>query len=137
IMVGLFLYALLMLVSANLQYFSLNPVIEPLVAAYLQIAGISLFPMLIFQVYKEYLQAWDRTVYANGLVLVFNLINIVLNVVLMFGYLGLPELGIVGAAWATVISRTLMAILLFSHTKKFKTHIAKVDRQLMREFLRL
>lgn len=137
LIVGVVLYALLLLVTANLELFALNPAIEPLVASYLRLAGISIFPMLVFQVYKEYLQAWDKTLYANGLVLVFNLVNIALNAVMMFGMFGIPEMGIEGAAWATVISRTLMALVLFAHTKKFRTHVRKLDRKLLNEFLRL
>ena len=137
VVTSLVLYGLLILVTANLKYFSLNPSIEPLVASYLEIAGISLLPMLLFQVYKEYLQAWDRTIYATGLVLGFNIVNVGLNSVMMFGLFGLPELGIEGAAWATVISRTLMCVMLFVHTYKFGEHARKLDKTLFNEFLKL
>lgn len=135
--VSILLYGLLLLVTMNLDIFGLNPAIEPMVSKYLLIAGISTLPMLLFQVYKEYLQAWDRTVYSNGLVLVFNIINVALNTVMMFGLFGVPEMGIEGAAWATVISRTLMAIVLFLHTKKFKQQSRVLDKSLLNEFLKL
>lgn len=137
ILVSLILYALLLLVTAQLDLFALNPKIEPLVASYLKIAGISLLPMLMFQVYKEYLQAWDRTVYANGLVLGFNIVNVGLNAIMMFGLFGVPEMGIEGAAWATVISRTIMALVLFVHTYKHGEHVRRLDRGLLSEFLKL
>ncbi|MBH47774.1 MAG: hypothetical protein CME71_06350 [Halobacteriovorax sp.] len=135
--VSIFLYGLLLLLTMNLDIFGLNPAIEPLVAKYLRVAGISILPMLLFQVYKEYLQAFDRTVYSNGLVLAFNVVNVVLNTVMMFGLFGVPEMGIDGAAWATVISRTLMAIVLFVHTNKFRSFSNKVDKDLLSEFLKL
>lgn len=34
-----------------------------------------------------------------------NLLNVLLDVLLVFGYWGFPEMGVAGAAWATVISR--------------------------------
>ncbi len=135
--ISIVLYGLLLVVSANLEIFGLNPQIEPMVAQYLKIAGISTLPMLLFQVYKEYLQAWDKTVYANGLILVFNIFNVALNAVMMFGLLGVPEMGIEGAAWATVISRTIMAIVLYVHTNKFRQHSYLVDKSLLTEFLKL
>lgn len=136
-LVGLLLYALVLILCLRLDIFGLNQEITPMVQRYLEIAGVSILPMLFFQVYKEYLQAWDRTVYANGLVLVFNIINVALNAIMMFGLFGIPEMGIDGAAWATVISRTLMAIVLFIHTKRFRSHVRAVDKSLMHEFLKL
>tara|TARA_R110000868_G_scaffold202649_1_gene450339 strand:- start:5437 stop:6729 length:1293 start_codon:yes stop_codon:yes gene_type:complete len=135
--VSIFLYGLLLLLTMRLDIFGLNPAIEPLVAQYLRVAGISILPMLLFQVYKEYLQAFDRTVYSNGLVLAFNVVNVILNTVMMFGLFGVPEMGINGAAWATVISRTLMAIVLFVHTNKFRRFSNKLDKSLLSEFLLL
>src|SRR5690606_28211211 len=105
-LISILLYALVLVLCLRLDMFGLNPKIAPMVERYLEIAGISILPMLLFQVYKEYLQAWDRTVYANALVLVFNIINVALNAVMMFGLFGVPEMGIDGAAWATVISRS-------------------------------
>ena len=102
----------------NLELFNFNPVITPLVKEYLLICSISLIPALLFQVSKEYLQAWDKTIFANALILFFNISNIVLNYILIFGKYGFPEMGIKGAAIATLITRTLLFVVLFVYTKK-------------------
>ena len=65
--------------------------------------------LLAYQVFRRYLQAVHvvRPV-MYGLV-VANVVNAVVNGVLIHGQLGLPALGVVGAAWATVLSRTALA----------------------------
>jgi len=45
--------------------------------------------------------------------LIANLINVVLTYGLIFGRWGMPELGVVGSAWGTFLSRTIGFILLF------------------------
>ena len=63
--------------------------------------------------------------------------NAILNFVLIFGYLGFPRLGIVGAAYATLISRFLefflTLILLKSRGQAFNTsvfEVTKIDKKL-------
>ncbi|OUR97086.1 hypothetical protein A9Q84_12200 [Halobacteriovorax marinus] len=118
LMASLVLLMLLGVLIFTIDLFNFNPVLTPLIKDYLLIGGISIVPALLFQVSKEYLQAWDKTIFANALVLIFNVINIGMNFVLMFGYFGFPELGIKGAAIATLITRTLLFLILFLYTKK-------------------
>jgi MATE family multidrug resistance protein len=44
---------------------------------------------------------------------VANVLNVLLNYVLIYGVWIFPELGIVGAAWGTLISRVVMAIVMY------------------------
>ncbi|MEZ4618544.1 MAG: hypothetical protein R2867_23930 [Caldilineaceae bacterium] len=46
--------------------------------------------------------------------LIANLINVVLTYGLVFGELGMPELGVVGSAWGTFLSRFIGFLLLFA-----------------------
>lgn len=115
---GVFLIICLLGLTLNLDILNLPVEINSKVITYLLYAGASLFPVMLFQVFKEYLQAFDDTYFANGTILVFNIINIGMNIVLMFGLGPIPELGIKGAAIATLISRSLMAYVLYRYTIK-------------------
>jgi MATE family multidrug resistance protein len=75
-------------------------------------AGVPGF--LAFVVLRQGLQAEGRTRGILLTVLVANLANIGLNWVLIFGHLGVPPLGPIGSAWATVASRNLLPLLLLA-----------------------
>ncbi|MFA0568378.1 MATE family efflux transporter [Vibrio gallaecicus] len=50
-------------------------------------------------------------------------VNVVLNALLIFGMFGFPELGVVGAAIGTTISRFIQTIVLFTLAKKHHANI--------------
>jgi Na+-driven multidrug efflux pump len=59
------------------------------------------------------------------------LLNILFNWTLMFGKLGLPQLGLNGAAWGTVISRTVEMVILVVFTVLLKfPFVAKIKKML-------
>ena len=72
----------------------------------------SLFPMLFFYSFKQFLEGVGNTKIAMFITLASNLINIVLNYLLIFGKMGFPELGLNGAGIATLIARLLMPVML-------------------------
>jgi putative MATE family efflux protein len=74
-------------------------------AGYLRIVALSYLPTAVSMVLGQSLRSTEEVrlpLLATGLSL---LLNILLAYVLMFGKLGLPALGIEGAAWATVVAR--------------------------------
>lgn len=115
---GAGLLAALLILIMNLHILNLPEAISSQVHTYLLFAGPSVFPIMLFQVFKEYLQAYDDTYFANGTILAFNVFNILLNIILMFGIGPVPELGIKGAAIATMVSRSLMALVMIHYTRK-------------------
>ncbi|WP_300674425.1 MATE family efflux transporter [Desulfoluna sp.] len=96
------------------QFMEFEHTIEHLIVDYLMICAASILPVMIFQVLKENLQAQEKTLFANGLILFFNLFNLAANVFFIFTL----DLGIVGAAIATTLSRTLMAFVLYLYTAR-------------------
>ena len=61
-------------------------------------------------------------------------INIILDPILIFGYFGLPALGVSGAAIATVIGQFSAAILAFILFKRYNTHLHVSFKELKIDF---
>ncbi|MDA9362693.1 MATE family efflux transporter [Polaribacter sp.] len=118
---GLFLCTVLGIVlflgvffAKPLMYLMKQPeeVVE-LAIPYLDLAAFSLIPLIIFQALKQLSDGMSMTRYPMYATLIANIVNVILNYLLIFGKFGLPELGIVGAAYGTVISRFIMLAYLW------------------------
>jgi len=93
-----------------------NEEIATLAAQYLRIMGWGLIPALLVMVLKSYLAALERTQIVLWITLLAALCNGVANYALIFGNWGAPELGMMGAAIASVLSNSisLIAIVLYA-----------------------
>ena len=80
---------------------------------YLKYVAASLIPLVIFQGFKQFSDGMSMTKYPMYATLIANVINVILNYLLIFGKLGFPQLGIVGAAYGTLISRVVMVLFLW------------------------
>ena len=87
---------------------------------YMAVMLVQTLPFALMQVYSSTLRETGETVLPMRAGIAAVLVNLVFNYLLIFGKLGLPALGVVGAAWATVLSRfvELAIILLWSHRHK-------------------
>lgn len=77
--------------------------VVPLAEAYMRILGFSLVPALCVMVLKNYLAALGRTQVALWTTVGAVGLNIFVNWIFIFGNLGAPELGVRGAAIATIL----------------------------------
>jgi len=84
-----------------------------LAVPYLKFVAASLIPLVIFQGFKQFSDGMSMTRYPMYATLIANVMNVILNYLLIFGKLGFPQLGIVGAAYGTLISRVLMVLFLW------------------------
>lgn len=85
---------------------------------YLRVALIALVPMAFTQVYASTLRETGQTVPPMVASIVAVATNALFNWLLIFGIYPFPALGIVGAAWGTVIARIveLAIVVIWSHT---------------------
>lgn len=89
-----------------------DPIVAGFAQDYLRIAAFGLLPSLFIMVMKSYLSALERTQIVLWVTIIATVVNAVLNYMLIFGHWGAPELGIQGAAIASVVTQTLSFPLL-------------------------
>ncbi|MCK6602153.1 MAG: MATE family efflux transporter [Bacteroidetes bacterium] len=110
---SLILWVLTWLIAENFDLLQLNPVLTQLGRDYLKIVGISIIPLMIFQVYRQYIDGLGNTRPSMVITWIGLVFNIILNYALIYGHWGFPELKLEGAAWATLVSRIIMLILIW------------------------
>lgn len=85
-------------------------------AYYLRIAGWGMIPALLVMTLKSYLAALEKTQIVLWITLLAALVNALVNYVLIFGNWGFPQLGVGGAAIASVTTQgvSLAAVLIYA-----------------------
>jgi multidrug resistance protein, MATE family len=84
---------------------------------YLHIIAVGLIPSLLVMTLKSYLAALGRTQVVFWVMLGTAALNALLNWALIFGNWGAPELGIAGAAIASVILQVASLLALIAYTR--------------------
>ena len=130
IILGLVLF-LLVFLNRNLLY-SMNQPIEvvELASPYLFWVSFSLISIVTFQSFRQFADGLSFTRAAMYSTLVGNVINVILNFVLIFGFWIFPKLGVEGAAIGTLISRLCMLTFIIFYLKLHK----KLSKYIIRFF---
>lgn len=105
-----------MVVCAAL-YFSIgslgfHPVVQPLLKDYFAVIIWSTPFLMLYAAFRRYLQGIHVVTPVMFALVSANLVNAGANWALIYGHLGLPALGIAGAAWATLLARAYTAAVL-------------------------
>jgi len=136
---------LVLLISTSLIFPYLNQPEQVVILAvpYFIIISISILPFMVFQTGRQFAEGLSLTRQAMTVTVAGNILNIFFNFILIFGKLGFPILGLLGAGIATLISRIIMALMMmifvFYHKRfrhfwiEFKWHGS--DRKIFRRIL--
>jgi MATE family multidrug resistance protein len=126
---GVLLFLILLLAKPLMYVMDQPEEVVELAIPYLDLVAFSLVPLIIFQAFKQFSDGMSLTKYPMYATIVANIINVVINYILIFGKFGFPEMGIVGAAVGTLISRFVMLFYLWwllaqrNKSKAYVTHI--------------
>ncbi len=88
-----------------------SPALQELETAYLRCLAFAALPMLLMAAVNGFFSGRGQTWTVLAIEAFGTAVNIGLAMILIFGRLGLPELGIVGAGWATVVGSWASAVL--------------------------
>jgi MATE family multidrug resistance protein len=117
---GILLFGIMLFGGFILDILDQPKDVVALAKPYLAIIGFSLLPFMVFQTFKQFAEGLSLTKQAMYITLSANVLNIFLNYILIFGKLGFEPMGLIGAGWATLISRIIMAIVMVLFVRYYK-----------------
>ncbi len=100
-------------VKAYISSQTVDPEVISMGTSYLKICCVSSFGIIFFSLFEKLLQATGRSLYSTIGQVVGAVVNIVLDPIMIYGIGPVPEMGVEGAAYATVIGQVVSAVLLF------------------------
>lgn len=100
-----------------------NKLIKNMAVDYLRICCVVSFGITYFSIFEKLLQATGRSIFSTIAQVVGAVVNIILDPILIYGYFGLPEYGVKGAAYATVIGQIVSFLLALIFHLKFNKEI--------------
>ena len=115
--------ALLLALYLNLDRLGQPDELIPYMRPYFMVLFVSLPFVLWFNAFKQFSDGITDTKVSMWILLGGNLLNIIGNYILIYGKLGLPEMGLTGAGLSTLISRILMVVayvVLFFFTNRYR-----------------
>lgn len=144
-MMGIAVFLMLMALKPLMYQMKQPKEVVALAIPYLNFVALSLIPMLVFQAIKQFSDGLSLTRYPMFATLAANVLNVVFNYLLIFGKFGFPKMGIVGAAYGTLISRVAMVVILWwllSKKEKSKDYLKHIklfvlDKLMIKKLMKL
>ncbi|WP_072525381.1 MATE family efflux transporter [Clostridium sp. Marseille-P3244] len=143
VVTALFTAAALAIPDLLMRIFTSDPEVIAEGVKYLRIVAFYYVLMGITQTYLYIMRSVERVVVATVVYLLSLLCNIILNSIFIFGLLGLPAMGVEGAALGTLCARVLEVALVIGYSRFFNKdiklrlkYVLHMDRALFRDFMK-
>ena len=140
----------IMMAALGILYFNIGNIgqpkeLLPYIKPYYLVLLASIPFVMLFNAFKQFTDSITETRTSMWILLSGNLLNIIGNYVLIYGKAGMPEMGVVGAGVATLLSRVVMVALflfVFLSRKKMRRYregffVLGWSRQLVRRLVSL
>lgn len=111
---GIVLFAAVYMAKPLLGRMGQPEEVVELAGPFLDIIAFSLIPLVIYQAFKQFTEGMSQTRIPMYATIVANLVNVALNYALIFGNWGFPRMGVVGAAYGTLVARILLVLLMIA-----------------------
>ena len=111
-----------------MQHADQDPEVVETAKPYLLLLSLSIFPLMIFNTFKQFAEGLGFTKQAMQITIWGNVLNVILAIILVKGMLGFEPMGIRGVGIATFIDRILMMFAMMFYvlkSKHFKPYIEK------------
>lgn len=92
---------------------SANMEIVEMATDYLEICCIFSMGIVFFSIFEKMLQATGKSLYSTIAQIVGAVVNIILDPILIYGMFGIPEMGVKGAAYATILGQIVSFLCAF------------------------
>jgi multidrug resistance protein, MATE family len=126
------LMGLIRLLEPVLRSLDIDPAVLSQAIPYLRALTWGTLPLLLYFVFRRYLQGMNMAKPVMFALITANLVNLAGNWALIYGHLGLPKLGTVGSGWSTCIARIYMmsVLLVYSiyYDHRYKTGLRQTRR---------
>lgn len=146
ILISFVLYGLVVIVEYFvIDHLGQTPEVVRYAKPFLHYMGLSVFPLMIFQGYKQFTEGLGFTKQAMLISVWGNVINVIFGIIFVKGMFGIEPMGVKGVGLSTLIDRIIMAIAMGLYVYKskhfrsflphFKFEYLKLDR--IREIIKL
>lgn len=109
---------------------------------YFLLLCISYLPFMMFFSIKQFFEGIGNTKMAMHITLTANVVNVLVNYIFIFGKMGAPAMGLIGAGIGTLTSRILMPIMFVAYIVWNKEHLeyfvkARMEKLSLERIIRL
>ncbi|RCW29292.1 MATE family multidrug resistance protein [Marinilabilia salmonicolor] len=128
---GFVLTLLLWLVGYLMPFMGQPADVVEVALPYYRVLVVSMIPFVLFFTFKQFAEGLGNTRIAMVITVSANLLNIFLNYIWIFGKLGFPAYGVMGAGYATLTARIVMPLLFmwvyfkFDFFRYYRRHIGE------------
>lgn len=131
LIIGVLLTVIMFFFYINVHRMGQPEELLPLIRPYFLLQLASLIFVMMFNSFKQFADGITDTTTPMWIMLSGNLLNVIGNFILIYGYLGFPAMGLTGAGISTLISRILMFVafaVYFSRNTAYRRYLVGYRR---------